>query len=373
MPQTRKIGVLCFAHLRWSFVYQRPQHIMTRVAVGRQVIYFEEPEFEAPRPSLKLRQDGDVTIVTPVLPTSITPGELIAAQRGLINDFLSTRPFLEPPLLWYYTPMALPFTRHLDGTRVYDCMDQLAAFNDAPAELEALERELLARCALVFTGGRSLYYAKRQVHFDVSCDPSAVDAAHFAPTGRTEPPELCALRRPRMVFCGVLDERLDVLFVQGLARELPDWELVFVGPTVKIDPAILPDAPNIHYLGMRSYEELPALIEHCDIALLPFALNDATRFISPTKTLEYLAARKPVISTPIADVVDPYGAEGIVCIAATPQQAAAYARATLREAPSEEWNGAVDRILATCSWDDTVASMERRIDSAALLDLEVAG
>lgn len=153
--------------------------------------------------------------------------------------------------------MALPFTRHLNGIRVYDCMDQLAAFQNAPAQMETLERELLGRCELVFTGGRSLYYAKRQLHHDVSCYPSAVDVAHFAPAGRPEPTELRGLCRPRMIFCGVMDERLDIAYVQALARELADWNLIFVGPTVKIDPSLLPRAANIHYLGMRCYDELP--------------------------------------------------------------------------------------------------------------------
>jgi len=367
------MSALCFAHLRWNFVYQRPQHVMTRLAETHDVFYFEEPEFSTLKPTLKQRREGNVVILTPCVPAGTSSEDLIASQRYILDEFLESRSFSEPPLLWYYTPMALPFTRHLQGLRVYDCMDELKAFKDAPAEIALLERELMSRCDVVFTGGRSLYHAKRRLNPNVFCLPSAVDADHFAPRGRSEPSGLNNLARPRMIFCGVIDERLDVQFVEALAGELSDWSLIFVGPTAKIDPAILPQAPNLHYTGLRRYDELPAYLEHCDVALLPFALNDATRFISPTKTLEYLAARKSVISTPIADVVDPYGRAGIVDIAANVQQAATLARQCIRQPRTQQWHRAVDRILGDASWDGLVANMRRRIDEISFEHLQVAG
>ena len=363
--------MLCFAHLRWSFVYQRPQHVMARIAQRRPIVYFEEPEFGAGPPSLRTRQEANVTIATPQLPAGISAEDAVCEQSRLLDSLLSLGERRDP-ILWYYTPMALAFSRHVRGVRVYDCMDELSAFHNAPPELPALERELLAVSAVVFTGGRSLYYAKRRLHSNVHCYPSAVDERHFAPAGRPEPEELRGIPHPRLGFYGVIDERFDAVFVAELARELQDWHLIFVGPTAKIDPAMLPFAQNIHYLGMRAYGELPALLEHWDAALLPFALNDATRFISPTKTLEYLAARTPVISTAIADVADAYGA-GIVTIAASPAQAAAHARRILHSPPSQAWHREVGRILQRSSWDATVRDMERDLELVEALALEVAG
>jgi UDP-galactopyranose mutase len=364
-------GVLCFAHLRWNFVYQRPQHVMTRLAASRDVVYYEEPE-ESQVPSVRVRRDGNVTVATPQLPSGLSGDESTALQRSLLDEFLASRSE-KPELLWYYTPMSLEFSDHLEAPRIYDCMDELSAFKGAPPELLDRERELLANASLVFTGGRSLYYAKRRLHDNVHCFPSSVEAEHFAPAGRPEPEDMRALARPRIGFYGVIDERFDCEFVAGLAAALHDWQLFFIGPVVKIDPAALPIADNVHYLGMRSYDDLPAYLEYWDVALLPFALNDATRFISPTKTLEYLAARKPVISTAIADVVDPYGRDGLVHVARTPAEAAAYAREALARAAGAGWNGGVDRLLQQSSWDATVRAMETLLSPLALTHLESAG
>ncbi len=366
--------VLCFTHLRWDFVYQRPQHVMSRFAADRAVFYYEEPKVGAGTPYVSVRNEGRVTIVTPTLPAGLTDDESQRLQRLLLDEFVN-RCNIADPLLWYYTPMALRFSDHLDGLRVYDCMDQLAAFKDAPPQLHALEKALLASSALVFTGGRSLYYAKRHLHPNVYCFPSAVDAAHFRPANRPEPTDLQTVPRPRLIFYGVIDERFDIEFVRSLSSELSDWQIVLVGPTTKVDPAKLPRAANIQYVGMRSYDELPAYLEHCDVALLPFALNEATRFISPTKTLEYLAAGKPVISTPIADVVDPYGTEGAVHIAATPREAACLARTAAENPPTSDWHRTVDELLGRASWGATVAHMDCLIADARAADaaLEAAG
>lgn len=334
--------------------------------------FFEEPLYEdATRAYLRTRCHGAITVLTPVVPAHLKRSASVHVQRALLDTFAHTLD--GEPLLWYYTPMAIEFSRHIRALRVYDCMDELSMFAGAPPPLRRNEAELLACADVVFTGGRSLFYSKRRLHRNVHCFPSGVDAAHFAAAGRAEPEALRGSARPRIGFYGVLDERLDTAFVEDVARLLPDWSVVLVGPVVKIDPETLPKLPNIHYAGMQPYEALPALLEHWDVAFLPFARNDATRFISPTKTLEYLAAGKPVISTAIADVVDPYGAAGVVSIAETPAQAAQAARGYLADPPSNEWHAKVRAMVAASSWDATVDAMLERIETVREGAMERAG
>lgn len=349
--------LLCFSHLRWDFVFQRPQHVMSRFARRRPVFFWEEPYRGAIQPQLERRTDGGVVVLTPHLPADMDERDANDAVRALLDAFVAE--LGEPEVtLWYYTPMALDFSRHLSGERVYDCMDELSLFKNAPSNLVANERELLGLADVVFTGGRSLYYAKRRAHPNVHCFPSSVEREHFARTGAPDPHAALDIRRPRIGFYGVIDERFDTAYVRELAALLHDWEFVLLGPVVKIDERDLPRAQNIHYLGITPYANLPAYLEHWDVTFLPFALNDATRFISPTKTLEYLAAHKPVISTPIADVVDPYGKDGLVAIAPTPADAAHAAR-TMRAPTSPAWHDAVDALLDGVSWDRTVDGMMR--------------
>jgi UDP-galactopyranose mutase len=287
-------------------------------------------------------------------------------QARLMTDFVARRRIREP-VLWYYTPMALAWSKHIRSSAcVYDCMDELSLFAFAPVELQERERELFSRAHVVFTGGRSLYYKKRKHHGNVRCFPSAVDASHFAPRSFPEPPDLASIAKPRFGFYGVVDERFDGAFLDRVASLRPHWQFSIIGPVVKIDPQSLPQRPNIHYIGQRSYGELPAYLQHWDVAILPFARNDATRFISPTKTLEYLAARKPVISTPIADVVDPYGEAGLVGIAATPEEFVSLGEDILRNGVSSRWFDEVERIITQSSWDATVAGMNAELERLAL-------
>jgi UDP-galactopyranose mutase len=261
----------------------------------------------------------------------------------------------------------LQFTRHLRPRAVvYDCMDELSAFRGASPLLRGLESELMSRADLVFTGGQSLYEAKRGLHPSVYAFPSSIDAEHFASARDVseEPADQTGLPHPRLGFFGVVDERFDIGLLDEVARLRPEWQLVIIGPVVKIDPASLPRRDNIHYLGMKSYEELPAYLSGWDVALLPFALNESTRFISPTKTPEYLAAGKPVVSTSIRDVVRPYGQEGLVHIADTPAEFVAACEAALGEDASSRQEK-VDAFLAQTSWDRTWADMSALIKEAA--------
>src|SRR3954452_14714042 len=361
------MDIVCLSHLRWDFVFQRPQHLLSRAARDGRVFYVEEPMCDDGPARLQItRRDSGVEVVVPMLPYGSTADEQMEAQRQLIAGMMRDHA-LTDAVLWYYTPMALPFTNNLTAQAVvYDCMDELSAFAGAPQRLRDLEQELFSRADVVFTGGQSLYEAKSARHANVHAFPSSVDVAHFA-TARTctdEPPDHQSIGRPRIGFFGVIDERMDYDLLRGVAAARPSWHLVLVGPTAKIDPAVLPRAKNIHYLGQKSYAELPSYIAGWDVAMLPFARNDATRFISPTKTPEYLAAGRPVVSTSIRDVVRPYGQQGLARIADTPQEFVAAVSAALRDDPVARIRAA-DAFLTHMSWDGTWLQMRKAIEQAA--------
>ncbi|HVF66993.1 MAG TPA: glycosyltransferase family 1 protein [Pyrinomonadaceae bacterium] len=358
--------LVCLSHLRWDFVYQRPQHLLTRCAEGRRVFFFEEPVYDGGPLRLEVKERGRVRVVVPHLPEGLTSDVAREASMRTAVERMFADFGVSDYVLWYYTPMALQFTRHLRPRAVvYDCMDELSAFKGASPLLRGLESELMSRADLVFTGGQSLYEAKRDRHPRVHAFPSSIDAEHFGSARGVseEPADQTGIPRPRLGFFGVIDERLDIELIDEVARLRPDWQLVMVGPVVKIDPAALPHRENIHYLGMKSYEELPAYLSGWDVALLPFARNESTRFISPTKTPEYLAAGKPVVSTSIRDVVRPYGQEGYVRIADTAEEFVAACEAALIEDAAERC-GRVDPFLSQTSWDGTWASMNALIDGA---------
>jgi UDP-galactopyranose mutase len=363
--------LICFSHLRWDFVFQRPQHLMTRFAGAMPVIYWEEPEdgAEGAAPTLRIRDGaGGVTVVTPQLPPALPHEARETTLRVLLDGFLAEMP--APRVRWYYTPMMLAFSAHVAADcTVYDCMDELANFRFAPPELIGLERDLLAAADVVFTGGYSLYEAKRDRHANIHPFPSSVDRDHFATarTGLADPADQQALPRPRFGFYGVVDERMDLALLAAVADARPDWSIVIVGPVVKIDPADLPHRPNISYLGGKSYGELPAYVGGWDVALMPFAINESTRFISPTKTPEYLAAGRPVVSTPIVDVIRHYGSMEAVRVADTAEAFVAECDAALALArdPAGRWRDEVDAALSELSWDKVFTQMRALIDKAA--------
>jgi UDP-galactopyranose mutase len=354
--------LVCVSHLRWNFVFQRPQHLMTRCAQTRRVFFVEEPVFHASaEPRLCITKEGPVHVVVPNLPEGLNPRQIVDAQRRLLDDFL-VQEHIDDFILWYYTPMALPFTRHWSPSAiVFDCMDELSGFMGASSDIKRHEEELLRRASLVLTGGQSLYEARRLKHHNIHLFPSSVDVKHFAQARRItmDPPDQSPIARPRLGYVGVIDERMNLPLVEGLADARPDWEIVLVGPVVKIDPATLPRRPNIHYLGGKAYADLPGYIAGWDVALMPFAKNDATRFISPTKTPEYLAAGKPVVSTSIKDVVHPYGVRGFVRIADTVSDFVSACEASMVAEPGRL--KAVDDFLKTMSWDDTWSRIDALI------------
>jgi glycosyltransferase involved in cell wall biosynthesis len=364
-----KPDLICFSHLRWDFVYQRPQHLLKRSARDRRVFFVEEPVFDSGSMRLEIHErETNLKVVVPHLPEGLRSEVAKLAVLHEMVQRLLVENNIQQYIAWYYTPMALDFTRHLRPLAIiYDCMDELSAFKGAPECLKLRERELFKIADLVFTGGQSLYEAKRDQHHSVYAFPSSIDRAHFMQARATiaEPEDQQEIPHPRLGFFGVVDERFDVELLDQISRNRPDYQFVIIGPVVKIDPAILPQRENIHYLGGKSYQDLPAYIAGWDVALLLFAQNESTRFISPTKTPEYLAAGKPVVSTPIKDVVCPYGQMGLVRIAGDAQEFTAAIDDLLQsDASGKRWLETVDGFLATMSWDDTWARMSRLIDEA---------
>jgi glycosyltransferase involved in cell wall biosynthesis len=358
------MDLVCVSHLRWDFVFQRPQHLLTRAARTRRVFYIEEPEFVDAAPSILSRSIApSLTVAVPQVPRSASRAERLQIQADLIEQLLVEQS-VSDYTLWLYTPMALEFTHQLTPTTVvYDCMDELSGFSGAPPELMALESDLFAWADVVFTGGHTLYEAKQGKHANVHAFPSSVDVEHFnrARGQGLEPEDQRAIPRPRIGYYGVIDERMDYELLAGVAASRPDWHLVLVGPTAKIAPDALPKAPNIHYLGGRSYTQLPEYISGWDVAMLPFARNEATRFISPTKTPEYLAAGLPVVSTSIRDVVRPYGELGLAYIADTVDQFVAAIGAALACDRAAHINAA-DDYLRHLSWDRTWTAMWEHVE-----------
>jgi UDP-galactopyranose mutase len=358
--------LICLSHLRWNFVFQRPQHLMTRAARDRRVFFFEEPIFDSHIPELRATREQNVFVCVPHLPHGLTPAAVATELRRLLHDVRATYK-IDEPILWYYTPMALDIARDIPASAVvFDCMDELSAFRGAPPELLTHEAELLTRADLVFTGGQSLFEAKRERHPRVFAFPSSVDVPHFAKARerKADPADQADIPHPRLGFFGVVDERIDLDLLGVVAARRPEWHFVILGPCVKIDPATLPRRDNIHYLGMKRYEELPAYLSGWDVALLPFAKNESTRFISPTKTPEYLAAGRPVVATSVRDVVRPYGEQALVAIADTPDEFAAAIERMLAGA-RDGWRERVDRFLSEMSWDRTWSEMSRAIDDVA--------
>lgn len=360
----QSFDIICFSHLRWSFVFQRPQHLLSRYARERRVFFIEEPVHDDGPDRLQFETSGEgVHVIVPHLNCATRDSE--ATQAALLRELMREQN-IEHYVAWYYTPMALPIARGLRPlATVYDCMDQLAAFKNAPPALIERERELFQEADVVFTGGQSLYEEKKHQHPNVHAFPSSVDVPHFmqARAPQSEPEDQKILPRPRLGFYGVIDERMDLELIAGVAAARPGWSIVLLGPVVKVEEESLPRAANIHYLGGKSYAQLPSYASGWDVALLPFARNESTEFISPTKTPEYLAAGLPVVSTSIRDVKNPYEGLGLARIADSVSSFVAACDAALAEPPGSHL-AAADRFLAQLSWDKTWQQMAQLVERA---------
>ena len=353
-PSKKASDLLCFSHLRWNFVYQRPQHLMSRFAHERRVFFFEEPVFDAPSQYNEIFDDPEtgVCVVTPHI-TSDTKNST-EPLRHLLQIFMASMK-IEDCVAWYYTPLSLQFSDHLKPElTIYDCMDELSSFKFAPPALKEWEQKLFNIADIVFTGGMHLYEAKKKFHTNIHGVPSGIDVNHFIQARQSlqDPPDQVSIPHPRIGYYGVVDERFNIELLRSIAKQKPEWHFIVIGPTAKIDPATLPKASNIHFIGMRDYKELPGYLAGWDVAMMPFELNEATRFISPTKTPEFLAAGKPVVSTSIHDVVHPYGDKKLVSIADTPDEFIAAIEQYLTTERGKNWMKDVDDLLKTMSWND---------------------
>jgi UDP-galactopyranose mutase len=360
--------LFCLSHLRWNFVFQRPQHLMSRFARHRRVFFVEEPVYSenplAVVESVVCPRTG-VVVVTPRLPEKwrANSRQILAPMLG---EYLAEHN-VRNPIAWFYTPMALELlpASVTPAAVVYDCMDELSGFHGAHSQISEFERRLMKIADLVFTGGFSLYEAKRKLHSQVHAFPSGVDVEHFlrARTPQEEPSDQKSIPRPRIGFAGVVDERMDLNLLREVAVRRPNWQLIMLGPVVKIDPATLPRLSNIHWLGMKDYRDLPIYFSNWDLGMMPFAMNDATRYISPTKTPEYLAAGLPVVSTPIRDVVRPYGEFGLAHIAKDAEEFVVQAEHAMAFGMTMKWRERADAFLASLSWDATWNSMDQLISA----------
>ena len=360
------MDLICYSHLRWNFVYQRPQHLLTRFSKDYRVFYVEEPErsVDAKTPAFSLKKiKQDLWVVTPVFPESFPQEQICPTLKDLLEDLFSKHR-IHPDIFWYYTPMALDFTRDFRPELVvYDCMDELSNFKFAPPELKVLEAELFKKAHVVFTGGHNLYSAKKNLHSNIWPVPSSIEKEHFMQARKkmNAPADQANIGFPRIGFYGVIDERFDLELLRASAKRRPDWNFVLIGPVTKIDESELPRLENIFYLGSKKYEELPSYLGGWQMAMIPFLLNDATRYVSPTKTPEYLAAGVPVVSTRIVDVVTPYGDEKITHIIDNAEQLVDACNFEFSR-KNKKWLKKVDIFLKDNSWDNTWQFMQQKIN-----------
>lgn len=365
--------IVVFSHLRWDFVFQRPQHIMTGLAANYRIIFIEEELISENEDRYTIKNvASNIWVIQPYLQERNHINNTQSRMRVVLDTILEELAITDY-IAWYYTPMSYAFSSHLQPVvTVYDCMDELSAFLYAPPELINNEKELFKVADLVFTGGVSLYEVKKDLHHAVYCLPSSIDKEHFSKARDpvAEPPDQIRIGFPRFGFFGVIDERFDIELMNEVAELRPGWQFVLIGPVVKIDASSLPQLPNIHYLGIKSYKDLPAYLSSWQIAFLPFAMNESTRFISPTKTPEYLSAGKPVISTPVKDVVRTYGERELVSIARDSAEFIAAGEKLLKQ-PDQEWLPRVDEFLQTMSWENTVAEINEHLRSVLAIKQEM--
>ena len=359
MQKFMPFDLVVFSHLRWEFVWQRPQHILQRFAKTHRVLFVEEPieHDETENGSARIFSGGkNITVLQPKVSWENFPHNSISLIHTCMNMLK-----MERPLLWFYSAEFVDVIDSLPHSLVvYDCMDELSAFQNASPLLIFQEKQLMEAADVMFTGGKSLYESKRRFHPNVYCFPSSVDQKHFAKAlskNTKIPADIAALPKPIVGFYGVIDERLDTHLLAEVAQKMPDTSFVLLGPVVKIPSEDLPHFDNIHYLGSKKYEELPHYLKGFDVAMMPFALNKATRFISPTKTLEFMAALKPIVSTAISDVKHVFAKE--VSVAHTAAEFIAALDHYFAETQTQKTTRIAlqTKVVKQTSWDKTVFHM----------------
>jgi glycosyltransferase involved in cell wall biosynthesis len=373
LTENSSYPIIVHCHLRWEGVWQRPQQFLSRISQRHKILFVEGPILhetqDAPTYELiEVPQYPNVTVMRTHFPASrFENGAWVDAERlRLLQEAMRNelKGAFDQPVQWFYDPMSAPcFIGKLNERAVvYDCMDELSQFKFAPPELRAREKTLLAAADVVFAGGRKMWLSKSKQNDNAHFYGCGVDVKHFAKARLAEteiPSDVASLSRPILGYFGVVDERLDYELIAKLADANPDWSVVMVGPVVKVDPATLPKRNNIHWLGRREYAQLPNYTKAFDVCMMPFALNEATEYINPTKALEYMATAKPIVSTAVPDVVSNFGE--VVSIAISPQCFVEMCERVLAN-PDEE---AIERGLKMADnnqWEAIVAKLEGHIE-----------
>ena len=373
--KTGSYGIVVFSHLRWGFVWQRPQQFLSRFARKHRILFVEEPLFDLPE-GAEPRHDlhavmPNVTVLAPHFANSwAKSGRVAATLREMTRkaiEAVNEEGDFDRPLLWYYSPMDAAWSLgHLPHRGiVYDCMDELSQFTGAPPTLLQQEARLIRHADVIFAGGPELGERKRKQHSNVHTFGCGVEYQHFARANdphTAAPPDIDFMNRPIIGWFGVVDERVDYGLVGEMARLRPDWSFAMIGPVVKIDPNLLPHSPNLYWLGSRDYQALPNYCRGFDVCMMPFALNSATEFINPTKALEYMACGKPIVGTPVRDVVRQWSE--IIRIAGSAAAFVEAVEAALRAAPTDARVARGIELAQRCSWDSTVAQLQSLIDDA---------
>jgi glycosyltransferase involved in cell wall biosynthesis len=371
--------VVVHCHLRWDFVWQRPQQIFSRLAAHHSITFIEEPIWQGRERRLDISEPyPNVVRLIPILRANekndgadAQYAAVLPLLRRALNEQSLLRGRFASPIQWFYSPMAAPYFLDAFDTAatVYDCMDELAQFRFAPPSLREREQLLISRADVVFTGGYQLFQSKSRYHSNVHFYGCGVDAEHFSRARRPEtevPADVAKLSRPIFGYFGVIDERLDYALLAQIAQEMPDASIVMIGPFAKVEQDSLPNYPNIHWLGQRAYTDLPALVKAFDVCLMPFALNEATQYINPTKTLEYMAAGKPVVSTAVPDVLHHF--TPIVDVALTAEEFIAAIQRAARNPRAESIEQGIDR-AHRASWDSIVTAMRGHMLESVRADL----
>ena len=365
--------IIVHCHLCWDWVWQRPQQFLSRLSARHKILFVEtmapDPQLSSPMARFWTAPNfPNVTILRLQFPAwRWNDGAFVDRERRrLVKEFISGPGAgqFEDPVQWFYDPMAVPaFLGQMSEIGVvYDCMDELSKFHCAPPQIKMREQKLLAAADVVFAGGRKLWQTKKLQNENCHFYGCGVDVAHFGNARRDDtkiPDDIAALKKPVLGYFGVVDERMDYELLVKLADANPDWSIAMVGPQLKVDA--VPQRPNLHWLGQKNYIQLPAYCKAFDVCLMPFALNEATEFINPTKALEYMATGRPIVSSAVADVVTNFGS--VVNIARTHDEFISLCRAAIEKADSARIETGLKQ-AAENSWDGIIARLEKHIADA---------
>jgi glycosyltransferase involved in cell wall biosynthesis len=365
--------IIVHCHLCWDWVWQRPQQFLSRLSARHKILFVEtvgpDPQLSSAVARFWTAPNfPNITILRLQFPAWRWSDAAFVdrERRGLVKEFVAGpgAAQFENPVQWFYDPMAVPaFLGQMDEIGVaYDCMDELSKFRSAPPQIKIREQKLLAAADVVFAGGRKLWQAKKLQNENSHFYGCGVDVAHFGSARKDDtkiPADIASLQKPILGYFGVVDERMDYELLVKLADANPDWSIAMVGPQIKVDS--VPQRANLHWLGQKNYTELPAYCKAFDVCMMPFALNEATEFINPTKALEYMATGRPIVSSAVADVVTNFGE--VVSIARSHEEFISLCRDALAKADTARTEAGLKQ-AAENSWDSIVTRLEQHIADA---------